>query len=138
MKRRKKKKYALQLNIYTNPEKRTVVAKITNVHNVFRDILSDLKLSRLITDELYDKITIKDEYIGKAKCSPEDTFNNEVGIKLATMKAQLKYSAAVAKNLWTIERYIDDILDSAKIEEDSYYEYTIDLSKKYFDYLKTI
>lgn len=138
MRLRKKKKSTLKLTIYANREKRTVVAKLENVHDVFRDILSSLKLDEFITDELCQKITIKDEYIAKAKCSPEDSFDTEIGARLATMKVQLKYSAAVAKNLWVIERYIDNILDLSRAEEENYYEFATDLAKEYSDYLKTI
>lgn len=45
------------------------------------------------------------EYRGVAKCSPEDTFNEEYGKKLAYKKAYVKYTAALER---TVKRIVKD------------------------------
>lgn len=47
----------------------------------------------------YDKYLINDVYTGVAKCSPEDTFNEEYGKKLALSRAKKKRGKAINKAL---------------------------------------
>lgn len=46
-----------------------------------------------------DAFLINDQYKGVAKCSQEDTFNEEYGKKLAYRKAYLKYVTALEKKV---------------------------------------
>lgn len=111
------KQYALLDNdkVYINEEKGTVVYKLdlyrddrvlyeinTKVFYPYRDNAWHLKVNAL--DCIYN------EFVGKAKCSPEDTFDKEKGIKIARAKAVIKATDKALKEL-------KDLLDSLPIIE---------------------
>lgn len=52
-------------------------------------------------------------FIGKAKCSPEDTFDETEGIELAKARARIKYYTAMEKAWCKLKNFIQVILDDA-------------------------
>lgn len=61
----------------------------------------------------YGEVMIKDTYIGVAKCSPEDEWDEEKGKKLALVRAKRKRSKDINKTLYHVievmEREIYDL-----------------------------
>ena len=53
-----------------------------------------------------DRYRIKDTYSGVARCSAEDTFDIEVGKKIALTKAKEKRARAINKALYTFTKDI--------------------------------
>jgi hypothetical protein len=77
---------------FIDEEKKVVVAKIIGTA---LDVSCDLcKLG-------YHEVptVIEDSYVGKAKCCPEDTFDVEVGKKIAFKRAFAKYTKAKHREL---------------------------------------
>lgn len=105
-----------KLDFIVNKEKRTVTCIASDCKF---DIVNDLtkKLSSekidtqmiLISDILAtDLLLISDTFVGVAKCSPFDTFDEEYGKRLAIRKMRVKYNAAkdkVMNRFW--DRYHD-------------------------------
>ncbi len=62
---------------------------------------------------LCDNFEIKDEYVGVAKCAPEDVWDEEYGKKLAFFKARKKRNKAInnmlGEHVKIIERQLDDL-----------------------------
>lgn len=53
----------------------------------------------------FDEFKIQNDYVGKAKCHPDDEFNIEFGKRLALLRAKQKYLNAIERvleksNLW--------------------------------------
>lgn len=74
-----------------NKEKRTVVCILSNcsrdvskaIDKYFREIMI-----------LFD-VNINDKYVGVAKCSPEDEWDEKIGKKLAFSRAYAEYRGAI-------------------------------------------
>ena len=59
-------------------------------------------------------ITIKDKYVGVAKCAPEDTFDKEYGKKLALMRAKAKrckdVNSVICQAIDIVKREVSDLV----------------------------
>ena len=86
---------------FVNEEKKTVVAKIVGA--AF-DIKCDLcKLG------YHDVPTvIQDDFVGKAKCNPDDVFDIEKGKKIAFKRAYAKYSRAKSRELTHFKNWLTE------------------------------
>lgn len=85
-------------NYFVNEEKKIVVCKLENCAG---SLLCDL------CEQSYPHhpdLIIADTFVGKAKCAPEDTFDVELGKKIARERAIAKLFRAKLK---TLSRFMD-------------------------------
>ena len=106
------------VDYYVNKEKKVVVAKMTGCDN---------GLAYDMCRKGYPPIPdfkIANTFIGKAKCSPDDTFDEETGKKIAFKRAYKKYvmakKKAVAAFLAENNKLVDELNDTVKNLMDSY------------------
>ena len=78
---------------FVNEEKKVVVAKITNCYG---DLCCDMCK---VGFPPHSDFEIQDSFVGKAKCSPDDTFDVEKGKKIAFKRAYMKYTAVKMKTI---------------------------------------
>lgn len=73
-----------------NKEKRTVVCILSNCSE---DVLKaiDKSFRKIFISDLY----INDKYVGVAKCSPEDEWDEKIGKRLAFSRAYAEYRGAI-------------------------------------------
>ena len=82
-----------EVKYFVNEEKKIVVAKMVHCYS---GLACDMCKKGYPT---IPDFTIPDSFVGKAKCSPEDTFDVETGKKIAFKRAYKKYVAAKKKVL---------------------------------------
>ena len=101
-----------------NQEKKVVVAKMTGC---FNGLACDMCRKGYLPIPSFE---IADAFIGKAKCSPDDTFDEETGKKIAFKRAYKKYvmakKKAVAAFLAENNKLVDEFNDTVKNLMDSY------------------
>ena len=106
------------VDYYVNKEKKVVVAKMTGCGN---GLACDM--CRKGYPPIPD-FEIANAFIGKAKCSPDDTFDEETGKKIAFKRAYKKYvmakKKAVAAFLAENNKLVDEFNDTVKNLMDSY------------------
>ena len=83
-----------------NKEKKTIVCCLQNCHEIAINRIIKYARDYFPGVEYY----ISDNYIGIAKCAPEDTWDEEFGKKLALKRAKRKRSNAINNALY---RYFD-------------------------------
>lgn len=84
------------IDYYINPEKRTVVCKISDVeHGVMEDLARNGYAPA--TPCVYECSLLKDSFTGKAKCSDTDVFDEEKGKRIAYKRAMVKYNKSRSK-----------------------------------------
>lgn len=57
----------------------------------------------------FEEFKIQNDYIGKAKCHPDDEFDIEFGKRLALLRAKQKYLNAVERVLEKSNRWVEEI-----------------------------
>lgn len=72
------------------------------------------------------KFQIKNEYIGKAKCHPDDKFDIEFGKRLALLRAKSKYLRAIEHKMFLINDWIYDLSERTNELYLKQYRYYID------------
>lgn len=83
------------MELYVNPDKGTVVAKITNIREQMRASLNKIIDGAASSSNLQPIINrMPDTVIGIARCSSNDAFVDEVGIDLARNRAIVKHAEA--------------------------------------------
>ena len=87
---------------YIDEDKRTIVCKMTDCVDDFMKSVPDISLSG------YE---LKPYYLGKAKCHPDDIWDEETGKQLALYRVLQKYYLDRA-------RYSDELLKSIKNQYD--------------------
>lgn len=98
------------VDYYINEEKKVIVAKLTCCDG---GLVCDMCKAGY---EPIPPFFIKDEFVGKAKCSDEDTFDVEIGKKIAFKRAFVKYTETKKKAL---VEFIEDFNKAHKaINED--------------------
>lgn len=93
-----------------NPEKKTVVCFLKGCKQDIQKALS--KNERMIVWDLGIDCTLKDKYIGIAKCTQEDTFDEEYGRQLARKRMLRQYYKDKAEVYRTIYKKVNDTADS--------------------------
>lgn len=94
------------LNFYVDEEKKIVVCKLEiNQYVALKRIRKYSKHICVLRPEYY---RIPGVFYGKAKCAPEDTFDIEVGKKIALDRAKAKRRTAINK---AIDQYVQDLHD---------------------------
>lgn len=86
---------------FIDEEKKIVICKLENCHD---SVICDMCRKGYPGHE---KMLIDYEFTGKAKCSPEDTFDVEVGKKIA-------YKRAIAKMAKAQKRVLTDFVEGNK------------------------
>lgn len=95
---------------YVDEAKRTVVCVVPRTHNMVAQFLHD---SCEFNDvwfggsRLRDKIEMPKSFSGKAVCSPDDEWNEEIGKKLAFKRAKEKVYTSFFKRASTYVNTID-------------------------------
>ena len=80
---------------YVNRDKRTVVCVLSGCSwNAYNRIAKYVRNYNYFIDPI-GGFRIKDEYIGIAKCSPEDTWDEDYGRRLAFARARKKRDDAI-------------------------------------------
>ena len=106
------------VDYYVNKEKKVVVAKMTGCSN---GLACDMCRKGYPSIPAFE---IANAFIGKAKCSPDDTFDEETGKKIAFKRAYKKYvmakKKAVAAFLAENNKLVDEFNDTVKNLMDSY------------------
>lgn len=106
------------VDYYVNKEKKVVVAKMTGC---FNGLACDMCRKGYPPIPAFE---IANAFIGKAKCSPDDTFDEETGKKIAFKRAYKKYvmakKKAVAAFLTENNKLVDELNDTVKNLIDSY------------------
>lgn len=98
-----------EINYYVNKEKGVVVCKITNVRCSVHEEMKKkgIGFPPPMVCELLN--IIPDEYVGKAKCSGDDVFDENTGRSIAYKRAVRKMSRAKKKFMDTFIRiYTED------------------------------
>ena len=90
------------ITYYIDEDKRIIVCKMTDCENDFMKSVPDISLSG------YE---LKPYYLGKAKCHPDDIWDEEKGKQLALYRMLQKYYLDRA-------RYSDELLKSIKNQYD--------------------
>lgn len=96
------------ITYYIDEEKRTVVCKL---RGAMFDVIDNL-LSHCNYVDFENDYTMKDCYVGKAKCSPEDKWDKNTGKRIALCRALVSYYndknkvlMAVCRDLATVRNY---------------------------------
>ena len=118
-----------------NMDERTVIAKIT-CEKTDPQMVFDCKVARYIDgngvgpleiSEYYEnKYDISRVYVGKAKCHPDDTFDEEFGKKLALLRAKNKYLKAMYYRLDDMRRWISKLNNTITDMTQEHYRRWID------------
>lgn len=111
---------------YVNEEKRVVVCVI----NTTEDKLADDIWSITHTFNPYDFpcLEMKNRFVGRATCSPDDEWNTETGKLLAYKRAKHNFYTSYFKHLNKFVNAIEDELDSIEAKFDKFGE---NLSKNF-------
>lgn len=111
---------------YVNEEKRTVVCVIPETKRLLLDFIydnmnhEDVSLSEIVTgiwndNKFIEKLKLPRSFVGKAVCSEEDTWNEEVGRMIAFSRAKDKcYKSFFRRaNLFvqTVDRRLQEAID---------------------------
>ena len=111
------------ITYYIDEEKRTVVCKL---RGAMFDVLDNL-LSHYSDVDFEHDYTMKDCYVGKAKCSPEDKWDTNTGKRIALCRALVSYYndrdkvfMKVCNDLVSIKNYCLDQSIYAGHKADSY------------------
>ena len=102
----------IEFKVY--PDHGIVVCRLLNCSNIAVDRITKY------TGYYYYHLEIDDVYVGVAKCAPEDTFNENIGKKLALAKAKKKRAKAINNMIkkWLVkERRLLNNLEQYGIHE---------------------
>ncbi len=106
------------VDYYVNEEKKVVVAKMTGC---FNGLACDMCRKGYPAVPSFE---IADAFIGKAKCSPDDTFDVETGKKIAFKRAYKKYVVAKKKAITAFleenNKLVNELNDTVQKLIDSY------------------
>lgn len=94
------------MKYFVDKDRRIVKATIDNCEgDVFKLVNKRITLKNLFNPVvLYEVLKLKKKYIGVAKCSPSDEFNEEIGRIIAARRASEKYEKDRKK---VIERFCE-------------------------------
>lgn len=106
----------MEIRYFVNAEKRTVVAVIVNAENDFQRKVRRRVDSRFADDFYFrgNRSFMPDKIVGKAKCAPEDVFDEMTGIQIARERALEKYDRIFNRELDFLLTKIYEMADSIK------------------------
>lgn len=101
-----------KIRYYIDEEKRTVVAVMDDCEYDAIDVLQKMGI-RKITHNGYnlDKFMMNTSYCGKAKCSPDDEWDEKYGMALARNRMLENYYRSRATALMKAETVLQNILE---------------------------
>lgn len=89
-----------KIEYFFDEEKRTVVAVMKNCEGDVYNILESLGIDDIMEYRTRNvNLLLKSVYRGKAKCSPEDVWNKEEGMRIARNRLLEKYYRDYSSNL---------------------------------------
>ena len=91
-----------QHEYFVNEEKRTVICKLTCEGDEVIDDLAKHQMYPANKGAIIENL-IGDIYIGKAKCMPGDTWDEEIGRRIAYKKAVAKFNQAKLNKVTAME-----------------------------------
>ncbi len=101
-----------KIRYYIDEEKRTVVAVMDDCEYDAIDVLEKMGISNINHDGYnMDKFMMNPIYRGKAKCSPDDEWDEEYGMALARNRMLENYYRSRALALMKAETIIQNILE---------------------------
>lgn len=109
-----------ELQYVINEEKKTVTCIAWDCENDLIEYLLKKSSDSFTLDTLvqnYEKLLLNHKYVGTAKCSPEDTFDVEIGKKIARAKMREKYTRDKFK---AIDNFFDMLTPVFELFYDSY------------------
>ena len=109
-----------ELQYVINEEKRTVTCIAWDctddlIKHLLKKSFDGFSLDALIRN--YGMLLLNHKYVGTAKCSPEDTFDVEIGKKISRSKMREKYTRDKLKR---IDNFLDMLTPLKELCEDSY------------------
>lgn len=97
---------------YIDEEKRTIVAIMRECEYDAIDVLQKMGIRNIYHDGYrMDKFMMNPIYRGKAKCSPEDEWDEEYGMKLARNRMLANYYRAQSMALMRAEKVLQGIVE---------------------------
>ena len=109
-----------ELQYIINEEKRTVTCIAWDCENDLIEHLLKKSSDSFTLDILIqncEKLLLNHKYVGTAKCSPEDTFDVEIGKKIARAKMREKYTRDKFK---AIDTFLDMLSPMYELFKDSF------------------
>lgn len=113
------------ITYYIDEDKRTVVCKLRG--SMF-DVMTNL-VDHCDLVDFQNNYWMKDCYVGKAKCSPEDKWDKNTGKRIALCRALVSYYNdknklfnEAHKNVLSVEKYCAEQSSYAERKADSYRE----------------
>ena len=101
-----------KIQYYINKEKRTIAARMVDCQYDIIDILYKMGIDRVFrANYRIEDFLIKDTYRGVAKCAPEDTWDEEVGKRIARNRLLKKYHKDKTRCLFELEAIYTEILE---------------------------
>lgn len=107
---------------YVDETEKVVVCVIPNTSNMVMDFIwdnfnwSDMNMSDAIDYHLRQKIKMPKAFIGKAKCAPEDEWDEELGKMIAFSRAKDKCYKSFFKRantfVQTVDRRLGDMIEA--------------------------
>lgn len=119
------KRNGMTFNYYVNEDKRTIVCTITNCE---RSLIEKVRkrMGSHFGDYFRfrgDRSYIADKFVGKAKCNPLDTWDEQTGMDIARERALRKFNRAFNRELTDVIVRLEDLvpeLDS--LYKDEFYD----------------
>jgi len=106
---------------YVNEDERVVVCVIPNTRDMVTEFIwdhfqwNDVDMTMAVRYPLTDKLNMPNSFIGKAKCAPEDEWNEETGKLIAFAKAKDKcyksFFKRATKLVQTVDARLGDMMD---------------------------
>lgn len=109
-----------ELQYVINEEKKTVTCIAWECENDLIEHLLKKSSDSFTLDTLvqnYEMLLLNHKYVGTAKCAPEDTFDIEIGKKIARAKMRERYTRDKLKG---IDNFLDTLLPMANLLKDSF------------------
>jgi len=91
-----------------NFEKRTVTCILSDCYDIVENRVFKHRMKDVL---LYSAPHIKNEFVGVAKCSPEDVFDEKIGMALALDRAKLARKKAINSAVSETIRQLNGLID---------------------------
>lgn len=105
---------------YIDEEKRTVVCKRIDCEYEIMRMMSKNGLISIPSEISANKLILKSSYTGKAKCNPEDEWDEDVGMDIARRRMLKKYYSDKLIALHTYEEILNTLKDDVDFYIDRY------------------
>ena len=93
---------------YVDEANRKVICVIDDTRDLFFDYIDDFKLDLRVNDKFWRKLFMPHRFVGIATCSENDTFDVEIGKKIAFHKAKTKLNTSFFKRAQIYINKVDE------------------------------